>query len=377
MEAYSHVYVEPQELTEDQVWEEVESWVNSLLEEGYDLSEYTWEEMYEAYLEEAPMTAFQAAGGNAKLAQLNKGRGPRSGRVTAANIEKQGQDNLFKAGGGQAAISAGGTKQGPRSSTVNKLNRQDIINRGTVAAGAKPAKPGTPAKPTTPAKPGTPAKPAATTAAAKPTTPAKPAATTAPKPTTPASPAKPAGSAMDQWAKANPKLAAAKAERDRTRGTSATTNPLMKDTKSSMPAPKAPAPSTAKTGFDLAKKGTNLAAGVDLFDIVKGYLLDEGYAETEEGAMVMMVNMSEGWRESILESCGVELELDEGRRTSLSALAGESQKRKEDKERGRPESEDEKHRRLRLGRYSPSQYKYEKDEKGNWKVMGRKDGEED
>jgi hypothetical protein len=326
MEAYSHVYVEPQELTEDQVWEEVESWVNSLLEEGYDLSEYTWEEMYEAYVEqlnEAPMTAFQAAGGNAKLAQLNKGRGPRSGRVTAANIEKQGQDNLFKAGGGQAAISAGGTKQGPRSSTVNKLNRQDIINRGTVAAGAKPAKPGTPAKPTTPAKPAattaaakptTPAKPAATTAAPKPTTPTKPAATTAaPKPTTPT---KPAGSAMDQWAKANPKLAAAKAERDRTRGTSATTNPLMKDTKSSLPAPKSPTPSTAKTGFDLAKKGVNLAAGVDIFDLVKGHLLDEGYAETEEGAMVIMVNMSEEWRQSILDACSVEIynqvyELDE------------------------------------------------------------------
>jgi hypothetical protein len=51
MEAYSAVYA-PQELTEEQVWEEVETWVNSLLEEGYDLSEYTWEEMYEAYLEE-------------------------------------------------------------------------------------------------------------------------------------------------------------------------------------------------------------------------------------------------------------------------------------------------------------------------------------
>jgi hypothetical protein len=48
MEAYSSVYT-PQELTEDQVWEHVEFWVNSLLEEGYDLSEYTWEEMYEAY----------------------------------------------------------------------------------------------------------------------------------------------------------------------------------------------------------------------------------------------------------------------------------------------------------------------------------------
>ena len=50
-EAYQAVYT-PQELTEEQVWEEVEVWVNSLLEEGYDLSDYTWEEMYEAYIEE-------------------------------------------------------------------------------------------------------------------------------------------------------------------------------------------------------------------------------------------------------------------------------------------------------------------------------------
>ena len=150
------------------------------------------------------------------------------------------------------------------------------------------------------------------TPAAKPATPAaKPATTSAaPKPTTPAAPAKPAGSAMDQWASANPKLAAAKAERDRTRGTSATTNPLMKDTKSSLPTPKAPAPSTAKTGFDLAKKGVNLAAGVDIFDLVKGHLLDEGYADSEEGAIVIMTNMSEEWRKSILESHGVEI-LDE------------------------------------------------------------------
>ena len=43
MEAYQAVYA-PQEL------DEVEFWVNSLLEEGYDLSEYTWEEMYDTYL---------------------------------------------------------------------------------------------------------------------------------------------------------------------------------------------------------------------------------------------------------------------------------------------------------------------------------------
>ena len=56
MEAYQAVYA-PQELTEEQVWEEVENWVNSLLEEGYDLSDYTWEEMYENYINEAGWAA--------------------------------------------------------------------------------------------------------------------------------------------------------------------------------------------------------------------------------------------------------------------------------------------------------------------------------
>ena len=65
LEAYQAVYApqEEVELTEEQVWEEVENWVNSLLEEGYDLSEYTWEEMYEAYfqLDEAIPLAIPAA----------------------------------------------------------------------------------------------------------------------------------------------------------------------------------------------------------------------------------------------------------------------------------------------------------------------------
>ena len=40
---------------------------------------------------------------------------------------------------------------------------------------------------------------------------------------------------------------------------------------------------------------------LDIFDVVKGYLLDEGYAETEQAAMVIMVNMSEEWRSEILD----------------------------------------------------------------------------
>ena len=40
---------------------------------------------------------------------------------------------------------------------------------------------------------------------------------------------------------------------------------------------------------------------VDLYDIILSHLLDEGYAETLEQAQVIMVNMSEDWRESIVE----------------------------------------------------------------------------
>jgi len=39
----------------------------------------------------------------------------------------------------------------------------------------------------------------------------------------------------------------------------------------------------------------------DIYDIILSHLLDEGYAETLEQAEVIMVNMSEDWRDSICE----------------------------------------------------------------------------
>ena len=68
-EAYAAVYTS-QELTEEQVWEEVETWVNSLLEEGYDLSDYTWEEMYEEYMSE--MGQARTTGQNSSVLTLPK-----------------------------------------------------------------------------------------------------------------------------------------------------------------------------------------------------------------------------------------------------------------------------------------------------------------
>lgn len=44
-----------------------------------------------------------------------------------------------------------------------------------------------------------------------------------------------------------------------------------------------------------------LTQGFDVFDVIKGHLLDEGYADSEEAALKIMANMSEEWREEILE----------------------------------------------------------------------------
>jgi len=43
------------------------------------------------------------------------------------------------------------------------------------------------------------------------------------------------------------------------------------------------------------------AQSYDLYDIILSHLIDEGYADTEEAAERIMVNMSEEWRESIFE----------------------------------------------------------------------------
>ena len=45
-----------------------------------------------------------------------------------------------------------------------------------------------------------------------------------------------------------------------------------------------------------------MGEAVDLFDLILSHLLDEGYADTQEQAEAIMVNMSEDWRESIVEA---------------------------------------------------------------------------
>jgi len=43
---------------------------------------------------------------------------------------------------------------------------------------------------------------------------------------------------------------------------------------------------------------------VDLFDYLLEYLVAEGYADTNKAALVIMANMSEEWKQSIVEEYG-------------------------------------------------------------------------
>ena len=58
----------------------------------------------------------------------------------------------------------------------------------------------------------------------------------------------------------------------------------------------------------------------ELFDVILEYLIIEGYADTNENALVIMANMSEDWRESILLDEYEDEKLLNARKKSISRL---------------------------------------------------------
>jgi hypothetical protein len=60
---------------------------------------------------------------------------------------------------------------------------------------------------------------------------------------------------------------------------------------------------------------------VDLYDLILSHLLDEGYAETQEAAEAIMVNMSEEWREGIMEAAAdqSDKQIEKGVKTTYKA----------------------------------------------------------
>jgi hypothetical protein len=72
-------------------------------------------------------------------------------------------------------------------------------------------------------------------------------------------------------------------------------------------------------------KRMGVAEEVDVYDIVLGHLLDEGFADTEEAATVIMTNMSEEWRNEIIEANLTPADLE---RIAKQAAASTGKKKK-------------------------------------------------
>jgi len=339
-EAYNAVYTPQEEISEEQIWEEVEEWVNSLVEEGHDLSEFSWEEMYDAYLDEAgspggAIAATQARQRQAQAASAKQGLqqgktfgvsgnlGFQSGtkvKMDSAATKSQGR-TVLRSTTPQGAGPRAGTSQS-RPNQINlggqklyaaKLGGKDVYV-GAKKPGQTPASPTKPAA-TTPAKPARPAAPtsARPAATARPSAApaARPAATAAAKPA-PSAAAKPAPSATAKPATPAPQpkikqdVADIKSMQAASQARQAAPSPA-----AAKPAAK---PTPAATG---SKKPGSIVSGFDMFDVVKGHLIDEGYADTEEAAIAIMANMSEEWKASII----AEEQLDEiSLKTKMSAF---------------------------------------------------------
>ena len=99
---------------------------------------------------------------------------------------------------------------------------------------------------------------------------------------------------------------------------------------------------------------------VDIYDIILSHLLDEGYAETLQSAEAIMVNMSEDWREDIMEGMTMKDFKSNRRKLQRKEVSADAEKRghvgKEWHNTGRKYSSDEaKSGRAKMSDYNRQQ----------------------
>ena len=309
MEAYQAVYA-PQELTEEQVWEEVENWVNSLVEEGYDLSEYTWKEMYEAYsqLDEVAVPLIQA-GLRAAPYIL-----PAIGAATKL-LQGRGQSKTQEpVDYGQSTYSSSSKDKPAPKPSWEKPSTSPSGSSTRLPSPAQPPAPKPPAKPPEPPAPKPPAKP--------PEPPApEPPAPKPPKPEGPNATQRLLGSKARELRQSigrggkDPQgrgMTAAAGEligsavRTPIRQTLDVTRKVM----TPLIAPAAGAYAAWKGATDLMNPETRAGRWIrgvrredyEIIDIVKNYLIDNKYSNDEESALSIIENMSDEWIENILEA---------------------------------------------------------------------------
>ena len=208
------------------VGEEVEAWVNNLLEEGYDLSEYTWDDMCEMYFDEARRADREGyargTAANPTRAQTDVPHSDPSQRTRLHSRLRQRSDQMGRErrnsprnrSGGRTPVSAkekaflqAGDRTSPGRGNVRSPNVGDTGRHSGEGR-------------------------------------------------------------YDRQDKKNPKL-----------------NPKH------------------------SANRENAAESFDHFDTILEYLVAEGYADTNENALVIMTNMSEEWRQSIVEAAPERIEL--------------------------------------------------------------------
>lgn len=223
-------------------------------------------------------TAFAAGGGAAAMKKDPK--------LTAADIQKRGNEALFKAGGGKAAM--GGK------------SRADVIAAGTKAVKPKAA-PAAPATPAAPAKggggggggsaapaPSAKAKPAPAAPAGKPAT-GKLGGTTFERRTPTSAELK--GAQAARASGANPEQALKAAQEAGKRQASVDADVKKANTPAELNKP-APAGSALAAEQERRKKAqTTTSESYDAYDLVLEYLFNYGHAETVEEAHYIMSEM--------------------------------------------------------------------------------------
>ena len=239
-EAYQAVYIH-QEITEDQLWEEVECWVNDLIEEGYDLSDYTWEEMYEAYIEEQGAVNWDTGRTASGMSPRNKAATRQAQLSSSPNPQDRTRSAQIGAirGNMRASIQATGTSSMNKLQSAGPVASQRFKNAAIRQRGGATA--------------------------------------SVPVRTVPG--LKPANQA---------------AQARRGGGGSSAQNL---------------GSSSGTRGYQVGGSQGHGISGIkiadsydyDTFDAIFEHLIVEGYADTEESALKIMANMSEEWRQSIIE----------------------------------------------------------------------------
>ena len=364
-EAYANVHAPREEVIIEVTNEEVDFFIDALLEEGYDLSEFTREEIQEAYLVEVEKGLFglERMGG-----QIRRGFAKTFGNASQRNnaISWENSKNNIDKRRGQNAQSSTATQGEIDAETAGRRRADPNYKPGQGVGSGQPLSANKPVEKKKPENNGgnggggnggggnggggtqkVQPKPQARGGASDPRNKAYVAAREKAnaKGATAGDKAAAKKTGMDAWAKANPELAKAKAKRDSTRGTSATTNPLMNDLKRRMPKPAAPkstsgasaigkaatspnsttkptpkptaptakpvaaAKPTASVTGNKASSFMNKSASNALskpmkeesdFDIILTHLIEQGFGDDE--ALTLMVNMSEEKRVEILEN---------------------------------------------------------------------------